>query len=152
MAPSRSTTRLSVPDREFCACFCHMAPPRVHVLVDGPHRSCDRRDTMSSIDIPVGAFAPSLGGSVALPQDRSAARLVPVRERFRRTLLALADQYPDSLQPDQRRDVPRHTFQIERIYRPGAVLADLGGGIGLFSPACATLGMETWLVDDLRDP
>jgi 2-polyprenyl-3-methyl-5-hydroxy-6-metoxy-1,4-benzoquinol methylase len=107
---------------------------------------------MSSIDIPVGAFAPSLGGSVASPLGRSAARLVPVRERFRRTLLALADQYPDSLQPDQRRDVSRHAFQIERIYRPGAVLADLGGGIGLFSPACATLGMETWLVDDLRDP
>jgi SAM-dependent methyltransferase len=31
-------------------------------------------------------------------------------------------------------------------------VADIGGGIGLFSLGCAALGMKTFLVDDFRDP
>jgi 2-polyprenyl-3-methyl-5-hydroxy-6-metoxy-1,4-benzoquinol methylase len=105
-----------------------------------------------AIDPPVGVLAPSLGGAVGLPQERAPARAEPLRERLRGTLLALADEYPEELRPAERADVPRHLFQLEQVYRPGAALADLGGGIGLFSPACAALGMTTWLVDDLRDP
>lgn len=67
-------------------------------------------------------------------------------------LRELAERYPDGLREAQQRDVERVAFQLGRAYRPGARLADLGGGIGMFPIACATLGMETWLIDDMRDP
>jgi SAM-dependent methyltransferase len=70
---------------------------------------------------------------------------------LRRTLVELVDAYPQPLRPVQHADVPRQLFHLEQVYRPGSALADLGGGIGLFSPACATLGMTTWLVDDFAD-
>jgi SAM-dependent methyltransferase len=42
-------------------------------------------------------------------------------------------------------------FQLERIYRPGASVVDIGGGAGLFSPGCALLGLRTWRVAPLVD-
>src|SRR5262249_54584271 len=60
--------------------------------------------------------------------------------------------YPEPLRSVERADLARQRFHLEQIYRPGARIADLGGGIGLLSPACAALGMTAWLVDDLRDP
>jgi SAM-dependent methyltransferase len=67
-------------------------------------------------------------------------------------LTDIADQYPEALRDEQRRDIHRIAFHIEQIYRPGIALADLGGGIGLFSLGCAALGLHTWLVDDFGDP
>jgi SAM-dependent methyltransferase len=68
------------------------------------------------------------------------------------TLVQLAERFPPGLREAQLRDLERVAFQVERVLRPGSRLADLGGGIGLFPIACATLGIETWLIDDLRDP
>jgi SAM-dependent methyltransferase len=65
---------------------------------------------------------------------------------------SLVSKYPEALQQEQLLDVPRITFQLEQIQRRGLSIADLGAGIGLFTPACARLGLETYLVDDLRDP
>jgi len=64
----------------------------------------------------------------------------------------LARRYPASLRAEQLADAARIASHVERILRPGASVADLGGGIGLFSPSCAALGMEAWLVDDFGDP
>lgn len=70
----------------------------------------------------------------------------------RSTLARVAELYPEELRAGQRLDVARHTFHLEQVFRPGGRIADLGGGIGLFAPGAAALGMESWLVDDLRDP
>ena len=72
------------------------------------------------------------------------------RERLD-VLRRLAGQYPDGLREDQQRDVERIAFHLERVFRPGARVADLGGGIGLSSLACAVLGLEVWLIDDFAD-
>ncbi len=64
----------------------------------------------------------------------------------------LARRYPVSLRSEQLADAARIASHVERILQPGASVADLGGGVGLFTPACAALGMETWLVDDFGDP
>ena len=73
--------------------------------------------------------------------------------RFVRTQLGhLAELYPDELRDEQLADVERHAFHLETIYRHGGSLADLGGGIGLFSVGAASVGMQTWLVDDFGDP
>jgi len=65
---------------------------------------------------------------------------------------ALARRYPASLRAAQLADSTRIASHVERILCPGANVADLGGGLGLFSPSCAALGMQTWLVDDFADP
>ena len=71
---------------------------------------------------------------------------------LRRVLTDLADRYPEPLRSAQRRDVERVAFHIELAHRPGGRIADLGGGIGLFSLGCAAIGGEVWLVDDFGDP
>ncbi len=70
-------------------------------------------------------------------------------------LRSLALQYPTTLVAAQLRDIPRITFHIESVQRrlgSGASIADVGGGIGLFSLGCAAIGMKATLVDDFRDP
>jgi SAM-dependent methyltransferase len=57
-----------------------------------------------------------------------------------------------ALRWEQLSDAARIASHVERILLPGASVADLGGGIGLFSPSCAALGMQAWLVDDFCDP
>ncbi len=106
-----------------------------------------------TIDPSLGVLSPFLGGTaVAIPRGRAAERLESRSELLRRTLDGIVDLYPEPLRPAERADVGRHLFHLEQVHRPGASLADLGGGIGAFSPACAALGMTTWLVDDFRDP
>ncbi len=76
-----------------------------------------------------------------------------------RTLLQLAKQYPESLRSAQVRDIPRIAFHIETVLdqlQPRHIgdiqIADLGGGIGLFSIGCAALGMRrVVLIDDFSD-
>jgi len=60
-------------------------------------------------------------------------------------------RYPDPLQAGQYDDLERILFHLEQVYQPGASIADLGGGIGLFSPTCAEAGMRTHLIDDFCD-
>ena len=90
-----------------------------------------------AIHPPLGLLAPPLRGPASL------------LDRALEQVLAL---YPEPLRSTERADLARQRFHLEQIYRPGARVADLGGGIGLLSPACAVLGMTAWLVDDLRDP
>ena len=104
-----------------------------------------------NIDPPRDVVDSSLGVTRVRWQEGS-ARLAAERDLLRRTLVELVDAYPAPLRSSQHDDVPRHLFHLEQVYRPGTALADLGGGLGLFSPACATLGMATWLVDDFADP
>lgn len=70
----------------------------------------------------------------------------------REAVRMLARRYPASLQAEQLADGARVASHVDCILRPGASVADLGGGVGLFSPSCAALGMDTWLVDDFGDP
>jgi SAM-dependent methyltransferase len=71
------------------------------------------------------------------------------------TLRSVAQQYPEALRPGQLLDLPRAAFHIRLIHeRTGnnAALCDLGGGIGIFAPGCAAVGMRVTLVDDFADP
>jgi SAM-dependent methyltransferase len=100
-------------------------------------------------------------GEILAPPLRAAhsapgAVLAPVEEPLgallERALQRVLDLYPEPLRSAERADLARQRFHLAQIYRPGAAIADLGGGIGLLSPACAALGMTAWLVDELRDP
>jgi SAM-dependent methyltransferase len=101
---------------------------------------------------PIGVLGPVLRDTRApLADELAVERVEPLGELLRRTLAEVVDLYPEPLRSAERADLARQLFHLEQIYRPGAALADLGGGIGLLSPACAALGMRSWLVDDLRD-
>jgi SAM-dependent methyltransferase len=66
----------------------------------------------------------------------------------------LARRYPPGLVDDQLRDVPRIAFHIQLVLAntpSNGSVCDIGGGLGLFSVACAALGMRTVLVDDFAD-
>jgi SAM-dependent methyltransferase len=68
---------------------------------------------------------------------------------------ALAREYPPGLVDVQRADAPRIAFHVGLVLQrcgSGARVCDLGGGIGLFSLACAAVGMTVTLVDDFADP
>jgi SAM-dependent methyltransferase len=70
-------------------------------------------------------------------------------------LRGIADEYPQNQRPIQREDVRRIAYNIELSVgeRPkGSSVADIGGGLGLFSVGCAAFGMRSVLVDDFRDP
>jgi SAM-dependent methyltransferase len=71
------------------------------------------------------------------------------------TLEALARRYPAPLVQKQLEGLRRNAFHVELVNRlverDHPVIADIGGGICLFSPACAALGMRVTLVDDFRD-
>jgi 2-polyprenyl-3-methyl-5-hydroxy-6-metoxy-1,4-benzoquinol methylase len=74
---------------------------------------------------------------------------------LRRMIEPLVHHYPQELQPDQRRDVARTAFHLSLLaaaFAPPAKVCDVGGGLGLFSLACAHLGYEVTLVDDFSDP
>jgi len=106
-----------------------------------------------ALGTPITAFdatAPGVGSrrwsDVGLA-SRGGVRGIPTLE----VVQTLARRYPEPLRAEQLADAARIASHVERILRPGASVADLGGGIGLFSPSCAVLGMETWLVDDFGD-
>ncbi|MGE0095995.1 MAG: class I SAM-dependent methyltransferase [Alphaproteobacteria bacterium] len=70
-------------------------------------------------------------------------------------LRGIADEYPPGLRAGQRDDIRRIAFNIGLSVgdRPkGSSIADIGGGLGLFSVGCAAFGMRSVLVDDFRDP
>jgi SAM-dependent methyltransferase len=72
----------------------------------------------------------------------------------RELLRSLACEYPARLIPSQLMDVERMAFALElvRQYTTGKIaICDIGGGIGLFSVACAALGWQSILVDDFGD-
>ena len=69
-------------------------------------------------------------------------------------LTALARQYPERMIAGQLADVPRIAFNIQIVLdRKGSdiTLADIGGGIGLYSVGCAAAGIKAILVDDFQD-
>jgi SAM-dependent methyltransferase len=69
-------------------------------------------------------------------------------------LQRIAREYPAELSGGQLQDVLRIAFNISLVTdRVGTKvrIADLGGGIGLFSVGCAALGMDSVLVDDFKD-
>lgn len=68
---------------------------------------------------------------------------------------ALARSYPPELVEEQLADIPRIAHHVEAVVArcgPAARVCDLGGGIGMFAPACADAGMSVTLVDDFADP
>jgi 2-polyprenyl-3-methyl-5-hydroxy-6-metoxy-1,4-benzoquinol methylase len=71
------------------------------------------------------------------------------------TLESLARRYPAPLIQAQLDGIPRNAFHVELVRRlaprPNATIADIGGGICVFSPGCAALGMDVTLVDDFGD-
>jgi SAM-dependent methyltransferase len=69
-------------------------------------------------------------------------------------LQRIADSYPPEVAAVQGYiDVPRNAFHLSLISRlpRGARIADIGGGLGLFSPGCASLAYAVVLVDDFKD-
>lgn len=78
---------------------------------------------------------------------------------LRELLTSIAHEYPEDLVPGQLRDITRITYHIRTALEsvtpkaPGEIeLCDLGGGIGLFSVGCASLGLKrTVLADDFGD-
>jgi SAM-dependent methyltransferase len=73
-------------------------------------------------------------------------------------LVALAREYPPELIGAQLIDVERAAFHLElalgAVRDPQhALLCDLGGGVGIFTPACVRAGFgRVVLVDDFLDP
>ena len=70
---------------------------------------------------------------------------------------ALADlvtRYPEGLRPSQVSDLARQVFHVSTVRSlvPGGAVADIGGGMGIFSAGCAALGMDATLIDDFSDP
>jgi SAM-dependent methyltransferase len=73
---------------------------------------------------------------------------------IRQTILDVAGRYPDSMRYIVDGDIERTAFHINLLLsRRGRDIAvcDIGGGVALFSPACAALGMKVTLVDDFSD-
>ncbi|MGV1013606.1 MAG: class I SAM-dependent methyltransferase [Methyloceanibacter sp.] len=70
-------------------------------------------------------------------------------------LIEIAHQYPSDLVESQISDVRRIAFHLTTLLNSGietnGTVADLGGGIGLFSVGAAALGMKSILVDDFSD-
>jgi SAM-dependent methyltransferase len=92
--------------------------------------------------------SPTVAGARKGPASR------PTPQAIRGTLLELARQYPPDMADGQARDAERIAYHIELVAAgpnfPGRI-ADVGGGVGLFSVGCAALGMDSWLVDDFGD-
>ncbi len=73
---------------------------------------------------------------------------------IKETLRSIALKYPKDLVEDQIRDLDRIAYHIGLVMeRKGKdiKIADIGGGIGLFSVGCAAQGMRAVLVDDFED-
>ncbi|HEY1495267.1 MAG TPA: hypothetical protein VGF49_12035 [Candidatus Solibacter sp.] len=74
--------------------------------------------------------------------------------QVRNVLRETALKYPEPLIAAQLIDLPRVAFHIGLVKRAvghRAALCDIGGGVGMFSPACAALGMKVTLVDDFHE-
>lgn len=84
-------------------------------------------------------------------RSRSPVERLDVGLRARQLTRQFAACSPQALRASQLDDLDRVAFQVEHAYLPGGAIADLGGGLGLFTPICAALGMEAFLVDDFGD-
>ena len=76
-------------------------------------------------------------------------------EFLRGKLAWQAEQYPPDLRSAVTADIERQVFHVttvERLAGAGGAVADMGGGVGLFSVGCASVGLKTTLVDDFADP
>ncbi len=74
---------------------------------------------------------------------------------IRARLRDLARQYPEPLVPGQLQDVPRIAFHLKVVLDrvgEGGRIADIGGGLGMFSLGAQALGRRAVLVDDFSDP
>jgi 2-polyprenyl-3-methyl-5-hydroxy-6-metoxy-1,4-benzoquinol methylase len=73
----------------------------------------------------------------------------------RARLIAISNEYPAHLRQHQIADVSRVAFNLDLALggaQTGSRIADIGGGLGLFSLGAAAIGMQSVLVDDFRDP
>ena len=72
---------------------------------------------------------------------------------IRLRLSELASGYPPELQAAQRSDVARIAFHLGLLLArvPQGRVADVGGGVGLFSVGARACGLQSVLVDDFRD-
>ncbi|MCB9895819.1 MAG: class I SAM-dependent methyltransferase [Planctomycetes bacterium] len=77
----------------------------------------------------------------------------PTRSDIARRLHELVEAYPQALQAGQQADVARISFHLSLLLRrvPGGRVADIGGGVGLFSIGARAFGLQSVLVDDFRD-
>lgn len=71
-------------------------------------------------------------------------------------LRQLAHEYPEGLRPKALMDVDRQVFHVSLVEDlvpgpEGAVVADIGGGLSMLSPALTMAGMRAVLVDDFKD-
>jgi SAM-dependent methyltransferase len=75
------------------------------------------------------------------------------RSDITKRLLELAAGYPDALRARQLQDVPRIAFHLALLLGcvPAGRVADVGGGVGMFSLGAEALGLQAVLVDDFRD-
>jgi 2-polyprenyl-3-methyl-5-hydroxy-6-metoxy-1,4-benzoquinol methylase len=64
--------------------------------------------------------------------------------------------YPSEMQAAQKNDITRIAFNIHLALgnklATSSAICDIGGGVGLFAPGCAALGMKALLIDDFSDP
>jgi SAM-dependent methyltransferase len=76
-------------------------------------------------------------------------------EQIKTVLARIANDYPPDSVAGQLKDVDRIAFHIEIISAglpASARVADIGGGLGLFPPGCAAVGLSIVVVDDFCDP
>jgi len=76
--------------------------------------------------------------------------------KIEQTLEMVARSYPQHMIATQLTDIKRTAYNIQ-LAVDGAdprslSICDIGGGVGLFSPGCAALGIHVVLIDDLADP
>jgi SAM-dependent methyltransferase len=78
---------------------------------------------------------------------------LPPRSAIATRLRELVGGYPAALQPAQFADTRRIAFHLSLLAAvpEGSHVADIGGGVGLFSPGAQALGYNATLVDDFRD-
>ena len=99
-----------------------------------------------AIHPPIEVLAPPL----RLPVPEAGALAGSRSARIDRALAEVLALYPEPLRSAEGADVARQRFHLAQVFRPGARIADLGGGIGLLSPSCAALGMEAWSNREIR--
>lgn len=90
----------------------------------------------------------------------SIRRRTTTDDTLRQTLTSIALQYPQDMVPRQLNDILRVEFHIQMALDAAAprpveemAIADLGGGVGMFSLGSAAMGVgRCVLVDDFNDP
>jgi len=80
---------------------------------------------------------------------------VPTTDTTRGEIARQAASYPAKLIAAVNADVERQIFHVgtvQRLTGNHGTVADIGGGVGLFSVGCAAIGLHAILVDDFADP